>query len=155
KGVSGFGIAARLQLRRLQMEYKILDSIERRLRVFESFERKIQLFAIPHGYQQIANRERLESFLDEISKREEIALRLRHLLALDEQMFSVDPKANKRTARYGLALGDFVFVMRKNVVHTAAMDVERFAQVLHRHRGTLEVPPGPAFAKRRLPSGLA
>jgi hypothetical protein len=41
KGVSGFGIAARLQLRRLQMEYEILDSIERRFRVFESFERKI------------------------------------------------------------------------------------------------------------------
>src|SRR5215475_71846 len=70
-------------------------------------------------------------------------------------MLAVDPEPDKRLPGGRFALRDFVFVMRKNVIHTAAMDVESFAEIFHRHGRTFQVPARTPFAKRRLPLGFA
>ena len=41
--------------------------------------------------------------------------------------------------------------MREEVVDASGVDVERFAQVVHRHRRALEVPARPARSPRRIP----
>jgi hypothetical protein len=41
--------------------------------------------------------------------------------------------------------------MRKDVIHSAAMNVERLPEMLHCHRGTFQVPARTAAAKRGLP----
>src|ERR1700722_7903996 len=45
--------------------------------------------------------------------------------------------------------------MRKDQVDTAGVDVERFAQILHRHRGALYVPARPSRADLALPKYFA
>ena len=70
-------------------------------------------------------------------------------------MFGVQPEADERFAGERFRLRDFVFVMGKRQVDAAGVDVERFAQVLHRHHGALDVPAGTAGAERRFPGGFA
>src|SRR4030042_763434 len=45
--------------------------------------------------------------------------------------------------------------MGKNVIHAAAVDIERFAQVLGTHGRALDVPPRPAGSDFSLPEGLS
>src|SRR5207253_3538174 len=52
------------------------------------------------------------------------------------------------------ALRDFVFVMGKNEVQPAAVDVERLAENSHAHRRAFDVPAGATFAPRTIPSRL-
>ena len=54
----------------------------------------------------------------------------------------------------GFALRDLIGVMRKGVVHAAAVDVEVFAVVLFADAGALDVPAGIAQAPRRFPFQL-
>ena len=61
--------------------------------------------------------------------------------------------ANALAGRLGLR--DLVLVVREDQVEPAAVDVERRAEVLARHRRALEVPAGTAAAPRRRPRGLA
>ena len=42
--------------------------------------------------------------------------------------------------------------MRKNQIDAAGVDVQRLAQILHRHHGALDVPARPARARRRYPN---
>ena len=49
-------------------------------------------------------------------------------------------------------LRDLVFVVRKNQVDAAAVDIEGLAQQRVRHRRTFDVPAGAAPAPRRMPS---
>ncbi|MCG3150609.1 MAG: hypothetical protein PCFJNLEI_04097 [Verrucomicrobiae bacterium] len=51
----------------------------------------------------------------------------------------------------GFALGDFVFVVRKNQVFAAAVDVETLTEVRHAHDATFDVPAGPPQSPRRIP----
>src|SRR5947209_4367782 len=45
--------------------------------------------------------------------------------------------------------------MREDEIDAARVDVERLAEILHRHRGALDVPAGPSRAYTRVPSRLA
>src|SRR5216117_1883111 len=69
-------------------------------------------------------------------------------------MLAMHPESDEGLSRDRLALGDFIFVVRENVVDGAAMNVERFAKLLHRHRRTLDVPARAARAEWRLPVRL-
>src|SRR5205823_10758433 len=51
--------------------------------------------------------------------------------------------------------GDLVLVVREDQVEAAAVDVERGAEVLVRHRRALQVPAGTPTAPGRRPTGLA
>src|ERR1051326_2101047 len=65
------------------------------------------------------------------------------------------PKQRKHLARELLGLSDFVFVVRKDQVLAAKMDVERLPEILHRHGGALNVPPWAAGANFGVPKRLA
>src|SRR3989344_3990272 len=63
----------------------------------------------------------------------------------------VNPKLRKWFACGGFRLGDFIFMMNRNMINTSRMNIDRFAKVFHRHGRTLDVPPGKAFSPRRVP----
>ena len=134
-----------------QAEQKLLDALQTALRRYQPVPGEVQLLAIGHGHKEVANRNRIVFAFDEIAEGKEVSFRFRHLLALHQQMLAVYPEADEWFPRDGLALSNFVFVMGKNVVHAAAMDVERFTKLLHRHRGAFNVPPRPAGTEWRLP----
>src|SRR5690606_4391840 len=50
------------------------------------------------------------------------------------------------------ALGALVFVVGEDQIETAAMDIERLAQVVVAHRRALDMPPGPALAPGARPA---
>ncbi len=89
----------------------------------------------------------------------EVTLRLRHLRAFDLQEAVVHPEIRHHRRVKGAArLRDFVLVVRKHEIDAAAVDVERLAQVLPRHRRALDVParpPGRCDAAGRGPRRLA
>ena len=81
-----------------------------------------------------------------------VAERLAHLLAGGGDPGVVHPVRRERVpGRAGLGL--LVLVVREAQVDAAAVDVERGAEVLLRHRGALDVPAGTARAPRRRPGG--
>ena len=66
-----------------------------------------------------------------LMNRHEIAERLRHLLAFDLQEAIMHPVIRHHRRVEGAArLGDFVLVVRENEIDAAAVDVERFAEML-------------------------
>ena len=65
---------------------------------------------------------------------------------------SVHPRLHELLARGGLRLGDLVLVVREEVVDAARVQVERLAEVLHGHRGALDVPAGAAAPPRGVPA---
>ncbi len=62
-------------------------------------------------------------------------------------MLGVQPVADERLAGERFGLGDLIFVMREYEIDAAGVDVERLAQILHGHHGTLDVPAGAAQAE--------
>src|SRR6185436_11213051 len=73
---------------------------------------------------------------------EEVLRRLRHLLAVQVHEAVLDPEASERLPRRGLRLRDLVLVVREDEILPAAVEIERLAQVLHRHGRALDVPAG-------------
>ena len=143
-----------MELCRFQPKQDFFDPIQSRLRFFQTCQREVQLFPVPDRHQKIPDRERVVTLVQKIAKRKEIAFGLRHLLAIDEQMFTMDPEPDKGMAGRSLALGDLVFMMRKQQIDPAAMQIECVTKILHRHCRTLQMPARPAFTKRRGPAGL-
>ncbi len=84
-----------------------------------------------------------------------LPMRLRHLLAFDLQEAVVHPviRHHGRAVR-AARLGEFVFVMRKDQVEPAAMDVEDVAEIGGAHRRAFDVPAGTAPAPRAFPARL-
>src|SRR5262249_35977669 len=66
----------------------------------------------------------------------------------------MQPEVGEGLAGERLGLRDFVFVVAKDQVLAASMQVERFPQLLHRHDGALDVPARSAAADLRLPECL-
>src|SRR5947209_1210657 len=66
----------------------------------------------------------------------------------------MQPIARKRSPRDGLRLRDLVFVMRKNNIDTARVNIERLAKILHCHRGALNVPARTSITERTWPERL-
>src|SRR4051812_19406743 len=79
-----------------------------------------------------------------VARREEIAEGFRHLLLIDVEERAVHPVVGELLFERPLALRDLVLVVREREVPTAAVDVERHAQLAAGHRGTLDVPTRPA-----------
>ena len=67
----------------------------------------------------------------------------------------MEPEARERLAGEGLGLGNFVFVMRKDKVFAAGVQVEAFPQHFHGHDGALDMPARAAGADDRVPGSLA
>jgi hypothetical protein len=90
---------------------------------------------------------------------DEVAERLRHLVALDLQEAVVEPVVGHHLGAEAAArLRHLVLVVRKDEIDAAAVDVEDLAEMLPRHRRALDMParaPGRGDAGRRWPRRLA
>jgi hypothetical protein len=80
-----------------------------------------------------------------------IALRLRHLLALDQQEAHMHPVPREGFSGGRLRLCNLVFVVRKHQVLAAGVQVEAVAQQACGHGRALDVPPRTARPQRRIP----
>ena len=89
-----------------------------------------------------------------ISDREEVALRLGHLLVVDRDVSVVHPVVGELDSVVRLTLSDLVLVVRELEVLAACVDVKRIAEVLSAHRRALDVPARTAHAPGRLPCDL-
>ena len=65
------------------------------------------------------------------------------------------PEVGEHFSGQGLGLCDFIFVMRKDEILAAGVQIESFAQFLHRHGGTFDMPSRPPLPDRTLPERLA
>src|SRR5712664_2250256 len=66
----------------------------------------------------------------------------------------MEPVPRERLPGGGLALRDFVFMMRKRQVDATRVNVQRVSQIFHGHRGALDVPARPAGPDWRFPEVL-
>src|SRR6185503_17239378 len=69
-------------------------------------------------------------------------------------MFEVNPVTDKLFPGCAFTLRNLVFVMRKDEIDTAGVNIEFLTEVLHRHCRALDVPPRTAAPNRRVPRSL-
>src|SRR5882724_7311938 len=129
----------------------VINPRDRLSRFIHSFPRKIQRRPIMHPHQRIPHLASAVSLRQHVSQCVKIPERLRHLLALDHQVRAMEPAAHKLFPRASFRLRDLCFVMRENIVHPAAMNIELIAEQLRRHRAALDMPARPAVAPRTTP----
>ena len=89
---------------------------------------------------------------EKLIERDEVTQRPCHLLAADGDHVVMHPVFHRLFAQGGSRLGDLALVVRELEIHAAAVYVETFAEILHAHGGTFEVPSGEPFAPWRRPS---
>ena len=93
--------------------------------------------------------------LRHVLDQEEVLLRFRHLGAAQEHEPVLDPVAREGLSGRRLGLRDLVLVMREDQVLPPSVEIEGLAEVLHRHRGALDVPSRAPRTPRARPGGLA
>ena len=97
----------------------------------------------------------LESLVQQIAHREEVAQRLAHLLAVHQQMSRMHPMLHERSAPLlqprPFTLCDLVLVVREGEVFASQMKIEAGPQKRHAHGGTFDMPSGSSFAPRAFP----
>ena len=114
------------------------------------------------------------AFREDVADGVHVAERLRHFLAVDEEVLDVKPGADEFPAGRFFALGDFVFVVGKSEVGAAAVDVDQGrpgvcgvlrvrcrgeagvgGEEFEAQRGTFDVPARAAPAPGRFPADVA
>src|SRR3989344_1272475 len=63
----------------------------------------------------------------------------------------MEPVLNKSFSRCGFRLCDFIVMVDWNVIDSAGVNVERFAEVFHRHRRAFNMPTRETDTPRRWP----
>ncbi len=129
----------------------IVDPAQRFPCFFHSVPGEIELSAIIYADQRVTDFATGVTFRKDVGDRVKVAQRFRHLLTVDQQMRAVQPVAHKPFSSHAFALGNLRFVVRKNVVHAAAVDVDLIAEERGRHRAALDVPAGPPQSPWRIP----
>src|SRR2546430_9539309 len=99
---------------------------------------------VPHGY-------RRKPFRRKIVQRVHVTQTFAHLFAVNEQVLTVIPVIRKGYAVAAFALSDFIFVVGKEKVYSAGMEIDRVAKNLFAHGAALNVPPGTTAAPRTIP----
>ena len=89
-----------------------------------------------------------------------VAQRLAHLFIVERQETVVNPVAHRLAVVQFFAVRAFglsflVFVMRKEQILAAAVNVEGHAQMLARHGGAFQMPARSALSPRRFPKRFA
>src|SRR5437870_9325699 len=70
-------------------------------------------------------------------------------------MRAMQPIVHELFPGHAFALRDLGFVMREDVVHSAAMNVDLVAEQCSCHRAALDVPARPSWSPRRIPFHVA
>ena len=112
----------------------------------EAVEGEVELVAVGDADEEKAYGGGAVAAEQEVAKGVEVALRLRHFAAFDEEEADVHPVAGEGLAGGGLGLGDLILVMRKHEVFAAGVEVEAVAEELGGHGGALDMPAGAAGA---------
>src|SRR5579864_4574916 len=129
-----------------------VEPIEIALRLLMPLEGPVQGIAIVRRQHRVAGG-LARSVREHLADGAEVALRFRHLGAVDGDEGVVQPVVRHRRAIVRtLALGDLVLVVRKDEIEPAAMDVEALAQIAFAHGGALDVPAGAAAPPGTLPA---
>ncbi len=102
------------------------------------------------GNHQITNR-LITIHIGNIPHSEEIMQTFAHFPVIHIDVAIVYPVMGKRHAIAAFALGNLIFMVRKNEVLPAAVDINCFAKVAANHCRTLDVPPGAAVSPWRIP----
>src|SRR4029453_264319 len=68
---------------------------------------------------------------------------------------TMHPKVGETRSMAGFSLRDFIRVMNRHMIFAAAMNVKESTQILGRHGGTFDVPPGKTDTPRAIPLHLA
>ena len=89
---------------------------------------------------------------EELRQGDEVAQRLAHLLAVDGDHVVVHPVVDAAGAARRLVLGYLAFMVGKNQVHSATVDVEFAAEVFLPHHRAFEMPAGETVAPGRRPA---
>src|SRR5580765_4738542 len=102
------------------------------------------------------HRRGVHALIAQIARGEKIPEPLRHLRAAHVGELAVQPETRERLPGRRFGLRDLVFVMWKDQIDAAGVDVERFGAaalpaLFERHRGALEMPSGPTPPERRVP----
>ena len=127
-----------------------LDPLERRVesrqrlpRISEMLVRVVERAAVVGAQNEEAHHLGCE-LLQHLAHGEEVAEGLRHLLVVDADEPVVHPVVHEGVVVRALGLGDLVLVVRELQILAAAVDVEVLAEQFLAHRGTLDMPAGPA-----------
>ena len=146
-------------LNALQVGDAVEQSFESFLAGLQGLVREIHRSAIvgredeeTNGHGRIGLFERGMCAVEELFERNEVAQALSHLLSIDGYHVVVHPITHHLFAFCGHSLGNFALVVWENKVHSAAMYVELFAQILAAHCRTLAVPTRETLAPRTGPA---
>src|SRR6266540_1325524 len=105
-----------------------IDATERFSRLMHSLPCKIERHAIVHAQERVTKLAPGVTFRQNIWDRVKIAQRFRHFLAIDQQVRAMQPIADEFLACHAFALCDLCFVMRKNVIDAATMNIDLVAE---------------------------
>src|SRR5690606_2322266 len=115
---------------------------------------QVQRRPVVYSQDRIANGLWLD-VLAGLAQHEKVAEALAHLLAVYLHEAVVHPITGELLARRTLTLSELVFVVREHQVEAAAVQIEAFAEVTHRHGRALDVPPRATGTVHTGPRGLA
>ncbi len=134
-----------------ESQTEVAQAVDRGCGLLKSIKGKVQLVAIGNRGQQKTDRGRLVPLKHQVTQGEEVAQALRHLLAFDQQEARMKPEVREGFSGKRFRLRDFVLVMREDQIFSAGMQIEGFAQLLHRHDGALDMPSRASRADRGIP----
>jgi hypothetical protein len=83
-----------------------------------------------------------------VPDRVEVAQRFAHLCPINEEVLTVEPGLYKTVSGAADTLGDLIFMMGKQEVYAAAVNIEFLSEIFHRHGGTFDVPSRTAAPPR-------
>ena len=130
---------------------------QRLARVFKRIPRIVDLAAVMAAHEKKAHRfaalNRIE-FVQHFAQREKIANRLRHFLLVKIEECGVHPIARELSSARAFRLGNFIFMMWKLQIPTAAVNINLFAKHFTAHCRALDMPAGAAITKYRRPFRL-
>ena len=103
-------------------------------------------------HENVADFATREALFQKLAQSKEVTRRLGHLLAVHLKVSAVHPRIYERLARRRLGLGNFVLVMREEVIDAARMKIESLAEIFHRHCRTLNMPTRTTAPPGRIPA---
>ena len=92
--------------------------------------------------------------VQQVTQRVLVPQGLGHLVAVHDQVGAVQPDLHEGLACAALRLGDLVLVVREDVVHTAAVYIERLSEIFCAHCRAFDVPTRPPFTYFGVPGGF-
>ena len=100
---------------------------------------------------KVAISKRMESVLYQPVNGKHTAFGFAHLGIVNIKELAVNPVIHPLMPERAFRLGNFISMMHRNMIHSAAVNIHPLAQVFHRHCRALNMPAGEAHTERRIP----